>query len=148
MRIIQKEFFLDKQRLFELIQRSSPTNISVLDNTFATDTDLSSAIANLQSQLNSKVSKNGDTINSNVSLLDIPIHPTHIVNKSYVDSVVSTVISSTVTPALSNKVSRTGDTMVGDLLLANPATQDFHPVVKRQFDQELSNVVKLAATDW
>lgn len=87
-------------------------------------------IANVQGQVDGKVSKTGDTMTGELILAGNPTNENGAVPKSYVDTAVNEIndeidnIGSGATPL--PYVKKSGDTMTGDLVMGDGATIDFN----------------------
>ena len=87
---------------------------------------LTGTTSSVQTQLNGKVAKAGDTMTGYLTLSANPTNTLHAATKGYVDT----------QDAL--KVSKTGDTLTGYLMLHADPTSTMHPATKQYVDSGLS----------
>jgi len=94
---------------------------------------LAGVTSNVQSQLNAKVNKAGDTLTGFLTLHADPTDNLHAATKKYVDNAIG-ALSGATTADLSTKVSKSGDTMTGPLTLSGDPTQNLHAATKQYVD--------------
>lgn len=102
----------------------------------ATD-KIDDAIANFQTELDSKVSRAGDFMTGPLLLSGDPTLPGHAVTRNYIEQVEASLQAE-----INNRVLRTGDTMTGPLILPDDdPTNALEAVTKRYADSLSSGVI-------
>ena len=88
---------------------------------------LDGVTSNVQTQLNSKLSKSGGTMTGALTLSGDPTAASHAVNKSYVDD------------SLSGKLDKSGGTMTGALTLSGDPSSNLHAATKQYVDNAVNS---------
>ena len=87
--------------------------------------------------VNTRVAKAGDTMTGFLTLHADPTAPLHAVTRQYVDAA-DTVINTALTTGLNTKVNRAGDTLTGFLTLHAAPTQPLHAATRDYVDTSIS----------
>ena len=122
---------------------ATAAELNKLDGVTTTKTEfnyLDGVTSNIQTQLNSKLSKSGGTMTGALTLSGDPTSNLHAATKQYVDTELDgKVDGTTMTRELAKKLDKTGGTMTGNLTLSGDPSSNLHAATKQYVDEAVNS---------